>query len=91
MGFKRILWDLRGDFCNMVLLQRGTTRLAGRVDAGENENIPPRRKCAKRRVSHSVYCTVYRLYTLYMCVLAVGGVASWPWACLYSHSHTIDS
>lgn len=32
VGFKGILEDLKGDFCNMVLLQRGTTRLAGRVD-----------------------------------------------------------
>ena len=35
VGFKGIREDLRGferDFCNMVLLQRGTTRLAGLVD-----------------------------------------------------------
>lgn len=58
-------------FCNMVLLQRGTTRLAGRVDAVKNENIPPRRKSAKRRGLHSVYCAVYVLYTLYSLLLAV--------------------
>ena len=75
MGFKRILGDLRGDFCNMVLLQRGTTRLAGRVDAVKNENIPSRRKSAKRRGLHSVYCAVYVLYTLYSLLLAMAVVA----------------
>ena len=33
MDFRDLGLDLRGDFCNMVLLQRGTTRLAGLVDA----------------------------------------------------------
>lgn len=55
----------------MVLLQRGTTRLAGRVDAVKNENIPPRRKSAKRRVLQFVYYAVYVLYTLYSLLLAV--------------------
>lgn len=70
----------------MVLLQIGTTRLAGRVDAVKNENIPPRRKSAKRRGLHSVYYTVYILYILYSLLLAV---ALWPWVCLYRRGHTL--
>lgn len=72
VGFKWIWGDLRGDFCNMVLLQRGTTRLAGRVDAWKNENTPLPRKSAKRRGLHCVYYAVYVLYTLHSLFLAVG-------------------
>lgn len=49
----------------MVLLQRGTTRLAGRVNTVKNEKQPPCRKSAKRRALQCVYYAVYRLYTLY--------------------------
>lgn len=77
----------------MVLLQIGTTRLAGRVDAVKNENIPPRRKSAKRRGLHSVYYTVYILYILYSLLLAVAlwpwAWPSWPWVCLYRRGHTL--
>lgn len=72
----------------MVLLQRGTTRLAGRVDAVKNENIPQRRKSAKKRGLHSVYCAVYVLYTLYSLLFAVAvvavGVVGFCVACLHT-------
>ena len=48
----------------MVLLQRGTTRIAGRVDALKNENTPLCRKTAKSRALHSVYYAVYTVHTV---------------------------
>ena len=66
MGFKWIREDLKGDFCNMVLLQRGTTRIAGRVDVLKNENTPLCRKTAKSRALHYVYYAVYTVHIVYL-------------------------
>lgn len=59
-----ILEDLRGDFCNMVLLQRGTTWLLG-GSMLEKMKIHPYAGIQPKAGLYIVYIMPYILYTLY--------------------------
>lgn len=50
----------------MVLLQRGTTRLAGRVDAVKNENIPHAAKVPKGGVYNMYITPWHTVHTVYL-------------------------
>lgn len=73
----------------MVLLQRGTTRLAGRVGIGKNENIPLHRNTVKSRFYIVYICGVHGVQAVYFRFwrsLLYGRVAVY----LYSPPHFID-